>query len=382
MKAHGELGDVVPFRAISIRSHFDRQSEIEVSSEDSEVPLLKFRPATSTLETFLKLLNPPAGSTDGADTVTLGGVLLSILHGDILELIHIMRFTTEEIRRTMIDMTSYHLEKKSLEWKSLLTRFHYELQNVIDNVPSLLHLVKHSDRKSSDDTGKKLQEEIVNEASTAMNLIDRVIDLLRTELDVIESKRNIEQTENVNKLTELAFVFIPLGYCTGLFAVPFREVEGSAPSIGVFIGVSLAFMSTAYVFRLFITSGYYSNARMRNYEIIRQYAQQPEGAPIRTRMVVLWMLSRTARTLERGWRVMYTVRWLVLLALVFLVLLIPLIFFWRMQKDVGFSVAISLVIIPIDLVLIWVIASQSLGRHLGLDWRTKWPELDDGTGYG
>jgi hypothetical protein len=304
------------------------------------------------------------------------------LHGDILELIHIMRFTTEEIRRTMIDMTSYHLEKKSLEWKSLLTRFHYELQNVIDNVPSLLHLVKHSDRKSSDDTGKKLQEEIVNEASTAMNLIDRVIDLLRTELDVIESKRNIEQTENVNKLTELAFVFIPLGYCTGLFAVPFREVEGSAPSIGVFIGVSLAFMSTAYVFRLFITSGYYSNARMRNYEIIRQYAQQPEGAPIRTRMVVLWMLSRTARTLERGWRVMYTVRWLVLLALVFLVLLIPLIFFWRMQKDVGFSVAISLVIIPIDLVLIWVIASQSLGRHLGLDWRTKWPELDDGTGYG
>jgi CorA-like Mg2+ transporter protein len=345
------------------------------------VPLLKFRPATSTLETFLKLLNPHAASADGASAATLGGVLLSILHGDVLELIHIIRFTTEEIRRTMIDMTAYNLEKVSLEWKSLLTRFHYELQNVIDNVPSLLHLVEHSDRKAADDSGKKLQNEIVNEATTAMNLIDRVIDLLRTELDVIESKRNIEQTENVNKLTELAFVFIPLGYCTGLFAVPFREVEGSAPSIGIFVGVSLAFMSTAYVFRLFITSGYYSNIRMRNFEVIRQYAQQPEGAPIRTRMVFLWILSRVARALDRAWRVIYTVRWLVLLVLVFLVLLIPLIFFWRMQKDVGFSVAISLVVVPLDLVIIWVIGSQSLGRYLGLDWRTEWRKFDIETVY-
>ena len=59
--------------------------------------------------------------------------------------------------------------------------------------------------------------------------ISQQLQLRASLLSIEESKRGIEQSNQVGRLTQLAFVFIPLTFVTGVFGMNITQFGGEAP---------------------------------------------------------------------------------------------------------------------------------------------------------
>ena len=59
--------------------------------------------------------------------------------------------------------------------------------------------------------------------------ISQEMQLRASLLSIEESKRGIEQSKQVGRLTQLAFVFIPLTFVTGVFGMNITQLGGKAP---------------------------------------------------------------------------------------------------------------------------------------------------------
>ncbi|KAF1815828.1 hypothetical protein P152DRAFT_479691 [Eremomyces bilateralis CBS 781.70] len=338
---HGDPGDIIPFRSRSIRSDLDFHL-------DDFVPDTT-RTATSTLAAFEALV---AKETQEGKKPDIGHIFFHILYHDSLALGQAMRGSLEETRAQIVHITSYELQQNSLRWRTLFFQFHYELQHMAEQMTDLLDFLyrDHSQvperTKRLCDDGKKL----LNETS---DKVDRTNDYLRVELDILERRRSIEQAESVAKLTELAFIFIPLTYAASLFSMQIREVQDSTPTLSIFVGVSLGLLCTAYVVRLSLRSKITLSVLDRFVKNVRGFANLPEGAAVPTRYFLHWFLHMLQNIFN----------WLMFgphhlgecfsFGVIVLALLVPLIFFWRMQHDVGFSVAITVLMLMMDVGLLW-----------------------------
>jgi Mg2+ and Co2+ transporter CorA len=65
-------------------------------------------------------------------------------------------------------------------------------------------------------------------------------DTLLSTMSILESQKSIEQSEQVNKLTRLAFVYIPLSFISSVFGMNVKEIQAN-PSIWVFFATAIAF---------------------------------------------------------------------------------------------------------------------------------------------
>ena len=62
-----------------------------------------------------------------------------------------------------------------------------------------------------------------------------------------ESQRSIEEAVSVKRLTQLAFVFIPLTYSTSLFGMNIEEMTGSGPKLWIFLLISVCISGIAFI---------------------------------------------------------------------------------------------------------------------------------------
>jgi Mg2+ and Co2+ transporter CorA len=65
-------------------------------------------------------------------------------------------------------------------------------------------------------------------------------DTLLSTMSILESQKSIEQSEQVNKLPRLAFVYIPLSFISSVFGMNVKEIQAN-PSIWVFFATAIAF---------------------------------------------------------------------------------------------------------------------------------------------
>jgi hypothetical protein len=75
----------------------------------------------------------------------------------------------------------------------------------------------------------------------------------------------MNETQTVTRLTELAFVFIPLSFCASLFSMSIRELGDGVP-VWVFIITSLVMVSVAYGVRILVGSDLLANSTRRSFE--------------------------------------------------------------------------------------------------------------------
>jgi hypothetical protein len=83
-----------------------------------------------------------------------------------------------------------------------------------------------------------------------------------------ESRRSITETQTVTRLTELAFVFIPLSFCASLFSMSINELEDGVP-VWMFVVAALVTIALAYAVRLFVGSELLINSTRRSLERFR-----------------------------------------------------------------------------------------------------------------
>jgi hypothetical protein len=72
------------------------------------------------------------------------------------------------------------------------------------------------------------------------NRCNRITDTLLSTMSILESQKSIEQSQQVNKLTRLAFVYIPLSFISSVFGMNVKEIQTNPP-MWVFLGTALGF---------------------------------------------------------------------------------------------------------------------------------------------
>jgi hypothetical protein len=134
-----------------------------------------------------------------------------------------------------------------------------------------------------------------------------------------------------------------------------------APPVSYLVATSIAVISFSYIMRLVVRSSMLRKYRQFVFAHIHEQAGIPESRSLTTRQFIggaaLWLLPFV---------------WQVIVSLLACgISIIPLIFLWRRGFDTGYSIAITLVVLPMDIALIWVfITFLSKTTDMPTDWQT------------
>lgn len=116
-----------------------------------------------------------------------------------------------------------------------------------------------------------LQETLEEAEKLEVFLMD-TFQLLMSSMSVLDSRTSIEQAQRGQQLTQLAFVYIPLSFITGVFGMNVKEINGSPLSIWVTVmALLVALALTAIVSWLY---GLYDRRSRR--QRVKDPSSEPE----------------------------------------------------------------------------------------------------------
>ena len=113
----------------------------------------------------------------------------------------------------------------------------------------------------------------------------------------MESKRGIAESQNIKKITELSFLFIPLTFSASVFSMQVRELKDSPVSIVTFFLVAFVLIVALYGLRLVIRSSSLTMLKKKCVSQVRANARLRPGAFIPTRSYLAWACRNTGLSL-------------------------------------------------------------------------------------
>ncbi|KLU92220.1 hypothetical protein MAPG_11166 [Magnaporthiopsis poae ATCC 64411] len=269
------------------RSEASHHSESSSYSEDEyrEAHYSKYKNATwyardrdfarkyalSTEELVLRyIIGPEQGDPNrGSCPASLAATTLAqISLDDLWRLLAEMRLTLDHIDADMATDLHLHLVEavgitmqKDLSWARDTAR---ELREYVAQLTQAFSTLCPPDpqqaQKSEDGCANEHQDLVAEMASLAKEVkrlqarVDSTLQLLLTSIGLAQSALVIGQTSGINKLTELAFIFIPLSFITSVFSMQVAEMTTNPPGIWIW-GVTLAVVFVVtYSVRIFLRS--------------------------------------------------------------------------------------------------------------------------------
>ncbi|RDW74612.1 uncharacterized protein DSM5745_07274 [Aspergillus mulundensis] len=172
-------------------------------------------------------------------------------------------------------------------------------------------------------------------------------------LQFIESHRAILEAESISRLTELAFLFIPLSFAASLFSMQIQELSNPAP-IGNFIAFALTLSITTYALRIFARSSWIHHRKLSIMTAIRKGRSIPPGAPVSNIAVLVWLLVQVKQTVRLSYSWVRPVTRsisqrlgpaVMLLMVLPCFLAPPLAVLWTRQLDSGLKIGLTFVFI-------------------------------------
>ncbi len=185
-------------------------------------------------------------------------------------------------------------------------------------------------------------------------------------LQFIESHRAILEAENVTRLTELAFLFIPLSFAASLFSMQVQPLADPVP-VGHFVAFAISLSTATYALRLAARSTWVSRQKKTILDSIRARSSISPGAPIPNTAIFAWIYARIGPAIG-------------LILAVGCVLTPLVVVIWIRQLDVGLKIALTLlfVVFMSFIIAVAVLASPSLRRNLRQGMHIEWYNLAEG----
>jgi Mg2+ and Co2+ transporter CorA len=184
---------------------------------------------------------------------------------DILGIFHMFRNEAEGISRWA---RSEHLLQTELDrWRRTLADLRKDTHNIVRNVNRFVDAICTSGASSGI---RAIALDIEHQGTKIVDILENCQADLRADIDLLESRRGIAQAEGVNRLTELAFIYIPLTFVSSLFSMQIHELERGVP-LSTFIYACIVATTTSYSLRLLIRSRSFANARRKVGSNIREY---------------------------------------------------------------------------------------------------------------
>jgi hypothetical protein len=209
--------------------------------------------ALSTVELMDRLLTTPASTSA---ILRDEGCIPSLLHrlvlDDFWQLLAEMRLELDHLDN---DLTAT-LYEQLVESVGNSTR-----QNLTWVRSTLQELRDWANHLQTPNTSLKVPQETVQEMAELNAVVaelqsrsEQTMNLLVSSITLSQSSTVIDQTSGINKLTELAFFFIPVSFITSIFSMQVSELTSAPPHIWTW-GLSLAIVAvTTYLVRVSLRS--------------------------------------------------------------------------------------------------------------------------------
>ena len=336
-------GPFVPYYPVEARSSSsawgDDTLHMRAYIESLQIP-------RSTIDEFEYFLCQP---NKGKETVyDPFRALFRAIHDDTHCLVDIIRKSLQRIREGTLDEDL--MQKRVSFWRGLLHSLNFNLEELEQKLRGFVHFAYESEAKTTH--SHTLVEDTRQTLRACMELIDRSSRSLLAEMQIVDSRRSIAEAESVSKLTELAFVFIPLSFVASLFSMQVHELDGGVP-LYTFALVAIGFVLIAYAVRLSIRSSRLIEQKNKMIQRMRDESHLQHNDQIPTHKFLVWAGRSISFTVFKS--IKGTITFVTPFILVFAVIaaiLSPIILLWLRDIDKGFSAVITVIMLLLDLLLI------------------------------
>ena len=310
----------------------DTLSGIQSTKEALEEWLLSAPP--HEVESYENLLGPAS-------------MIFRIVYQDTLDLLQLMRLALEEVELASTDNV---LQERALHWRYRLDQFRTQLIVLGGSLQAFAEFVQADaageGKPSSPDVETSPMDylllNVLDEIKLVKERITQAYTSLTSKVQISDSHRSIAEAETVTRLTELAFLFIPLSFATSIFGM--QIIDGSTPT-STYIAVAVALTSAAYLLRFFIhrTTERRSEAVRKVRNNITAYAGLRSGSHIPSAVFVKWLFHVWFRTF---WRLN------ILAIFILAMVVVPFALVWTSSLDTGLQIAISCLLVSVPIFLL------------------------------
>lgn len=179
------------------------------------------------------------------------------------------------------------LQDRLYEWRPSVTRYLLELPRLR---ASLLEFKSFMTTCAVTGEPQESIDRLTKLIDDAYLQAEKIYNSLRTEMSLIDSRRGIAEAKGVSKLTELAFVFVPITFAASVFSMQVKELQ-AAPPLYAFIIAALLCVTVSYAIRTSTRSDILLDAKRRLFDDVRRRYDIRPNRPVSTRKVLAYALS-------------------------------------------------------------------------------------------
>jgi Mg2+ and Co2+ transporter CorA len=211
------------------------QANAELSAQGVQFEESMFTPYTFDPHGESEWLSLAGASTIKQEPYLLVGRILQLATLSLAKVIHVMEedvYYIQQVRATESAEASSQLKFTPALLDRLRTYVTDNL-SIVQDQPRLHNLSTFKDLKKDLDYSLARIEILDTKCNT-------ITDTLLSTISILESQKSIEQSQQVNKLTRLAFFYVPLSFISSVFGMNVKEIQAN-PSIWVFFVTAIAF---------------------------------------------------------------------------------------------------------------------------------------------
>jgi len=190
--------------------------------------------------------------------------LLKLIQSDTHVLFRSLSWTLDDI--SLESQDDFLMTRRLSEWRKLMNHFEIEIPAMAKRLKHFSNFVfRPSAEQCYPDEVSEILEAVRQDIKIARAKLSDAYTGLRADMQFTESRRSIAETKTVTRLTELAFIFVPLSFCASLFSMSIDELENGVP-VWIFVVTALATIALAYAVRLLVGSELLINSTRRSLE--------------------------------------------------------------------------------------------------------------------
>lgn len=168
------------------------------------------------------------GAADMGSSSTFVNLLFHFMVNDWTSVLREMDKFLDEVDTLMSDNDT--LQKKLVTWRIVLGSWRKNLVDDSEKIRTTLAAIKQQETIGEQSIGSFNSSfgELLNHVEGLKDRTERTFGALMSSIAIVESQRAISQAESISRLTELAFLFIPLGFATSTFGMQIQVSAGWA----------------------------------------------------------------------------------------------------------------------------------------------------------
>jgi hypothetical protein len=144
-----------------------------------------------------------------------------------------------------------HDQRQNLAFmkSSLIETIKYVPSVAVTYFDEHVYFAHHAAFRWKSATPVESHQRVLDEADQLDKLLMETFQLLMSSISVRDTQLSIEQSRRATRLTQLAFIYVPLSFVTGIFGMNVKEINATGLSIWVcFVTLAIIVLLTAGIF--------------------------------------------------------------------------------------------------------------------------------------